>query len=192
MRTSRRTQQASVVRGTSRGRFATGRAQISSGQRTCMGPTLPRRGSRWRHKTSYPRHSGQTIEENCSTQKALQASGIGHSSTTPSNPKTVPRGRRGPRSSARRSTWSSWRRKIDDPVKPWNSKLKCAGKMFHRSARPLGQRAPGASTRSCKSAATPSRFVEDVIWHRTRHLTPNSWPAILSNTQPTAGSALRI
>ena len=31
-----------------------------------------------------------------------------------------------------------------------------------------------------------------VIWHRTRHLTPNCWPALPINTQPTAGSALRI
>ena len=60
-----------------------GTAQISSGQRTCMGPTLLRRGSRWRHKTSYARHSGQTNQGNCSTQIALQDSGIGHWSTTP-------------------------------------------------------------------------------------------------------------
>ena len=60
-----------------------GRAQTSSGQRTCMGPTLLRRGSPWRHETSYVRHSGQTNQGNCSTQRALQASGIGYWSTTP-------------------------------------------------------------------------------------------------------------
>ena len=31
----------------------------------------------------YGRHSGQIVQENCSTQTALQASGIGHWSTTP-------------------------------------------------------------------------------------------------------------
>ena len=46
---------------------------------------------------------------------------------------------------------------------------------------PLCQRALDASTRSCKSAATPPRFVEDVLRHRSRCLTPNSWPSTLSN-----------
>ena len=38
----------------------------------------------------------------------------------------------------------------------------------------------------CRNQILPSRFVEGVIWHRSKkHLTPNFWPAILSNTQPT-------
>ena len=69
MRTSRRTQQASVVRGTSPGRSATGRAQISSGRlQTCFGLMLRRRSSRWRHnelrsafQANYP---GELLDSN--------------------------------------------------------------------------------------------------------------------------------
>ena len=130
----------------------------------------------------------------CSIQTALQASSIGHWPTTPWKPRTVSRGLHGPKSSARRSTWSSWRRKADDtvPRSSMNFCLRCAGKTFHRLTRPLCQRALGALTKCCKSAATPFLFVEDVAWHRTRRLTPNCWPAIPTNTQPTAGAVLRI
>ena len=61
----------------------TGRAIISSGQRTYTGPTLPRRDSHWRHRTSCDRLSGPTVQENCSTPAALQASDIGLWSATP-------------------------------------------------------------------------------------------------------------
>ena len=61
------------------------------------------------------------------------------------------------REEARETFWKS----KNDPVPAWNCSLKRAGKTSQRLTRPLCQRAPGVSTRSCRSAPTPSHFVED-------------------------------
>ena len=81
-----------------------------------------------------------------------------------------------------------WKSK-NDPVPAWNCLLKRAGKTSRRLTRPLCQRAPGVSTRSCRSAATPSHFVEDAPRPRTRVSIPGL--AVPNNTRPVAASGLR-
>ena len=193
MLTSRRPRRASAARGTSRGRFATGPAHSNSGhRRICRGRTLSRRSSRWRHRTNYARRSGRTIRGTARHEQHSRPTVLGPGLSLLETREL----------SHLDAVDSDHRRKEahgalgeERPTIPFQHGTfdpDVLGRSPTNLTRPPCQRARGASASSYKCGATPSRSMGDVTWHRTRRMTPNSWPAIPSTLQTTAGCVHRI